>query len=210
MDDQPMSLIDFLMRGGWIMVPIALSSVAVIAVGVSRFIILNRERAKLDEFAREWSPAPSTVDASRFRAACKMGPEVVAEMAEVFEDAGVRRSEAAERLETTGRRFLFSLESGIGTIATLAAVTPLLGFLGTVTGMIRAFMKIEALSGKVNANVLAGGIWEALITTAAGLTVGILALIIHNYLTGMVRTVAGLIEQSAAVTLRILGAHRED
>jgi biopolymer transport protein ExbB len=76
--------------------------------------------------------------------------------------------------------------------------------------MIKAFMQIQKLGGNVNANVLAGGIWEALVTSAAGLSVGIAALIIHNYLAGQVRTSARLIEQTGDFTIKILGSPDED
>ena len=130
-------------------------------------------------------------------------------MAAVFEGETLRRSDAAESLETAARQSLYKLESGIGVFGTLAAVTPLIGFLGTVTGMIKAFMQIQKLGGNVNANVLAGGIWEALVTTAAGLAIGILALVIHNYLASLVKRATGSIEQCGELTMRILGPSHE-
>jgi len=128
----------------------------------------------------------------------------------VFEGDAPTRTEASEGIENMGRQHVYNLEAGLGTLATLSAVTPLLGFLGTVTGMIKAFMQIQKLGGNVNANVLAGGIWEALVTSAAGLSVGIAALIIHNYLAGQVRTSARLIEQTGDFTIKILGSPDED
>jgi biopolymer transport protein ExbB len=71
-------------------------------------------------------------------------------------------------------------------LGTIAAIAPLIGFLGTVTGMIKAFIQIQTLGGNVDASVLAGGIWEALITTAAGLSIGIPTLIVYNWLQGKV------------------------
>lgn len=192
------------------MIPIALSSIVVIALGVSRFITLRKERKMMSKFVMEWDVAPTTTEKSRFISACETGPAVAAAMADIFEDSNLGTRAASERLESIGRQSLLKLETGIGTIATLAAITPLMGFLGTVTGMIRAFMQIQNLGGNVNANVLAGGIWEALVTTATGLAVGILALIIHNYLTGLVRSVSRMIEQCGEITLRLLGKSDED
>jgi biopolymer transport protein ExbB len=74
------------------------------------------------------------------------------------------------------------LEKGLSVLATISGVAPLLGFLGTVTGMISAFMRIEDLQGAANPSDLAGGIWEALLTTAFGLAVGIIAYTFYNYL----------------------------
>lgn len=73
-------------------------------------------------------------------------------------------------------------EKGFDWLSTIASTAPLLGFLGTVTGMIQAFMKIQQLGGTVNASDLAGGIWEALLTTALGLTVGLITVFFYNIL----------------------------
>ena len=85
----------------------------------------------------------------------------------------------------------------MSTLATIAGVAPLTGFLGTVTGMISAFMEIERLGGNVNANVLAGGIWEALMTTATGLAVGIIAYLFYNFFTARINHMAFEIESNA-------------
>jgi len=87
-----------------------------------------------------------------------------------------------EAIESAGRQEINKLEKGLSVLATIAGVAPLLGFLGTVTGMISAFMRIEDLQGAANPSDLAGGIWEALLTTAFGLAVGIIAYSFYNYL----------------------------
>jgi len=86
-----------------------------------------------------------------------------------------------EAIENAGRQEVSKLEKGLSILATVAGVAPLLGFLGTVTGMIQAFMRIEDLAGAANPSDLAGGIWEALLTTAFGLIVGIPAYAFYNY-----------------------------
>jgi len=192
------------------MIPIFLSSVAIIAIGVSRYSVLRRELKSLTTFVERWKRAPTSTDSSSFKASAKTGPSISADMVSVFEGDAPTRTEASEGIENMGRQHVYNLEAGLGTLATLSAVTPLLGFLGTVTGMIKAFMQIQKLGGNVNANVLAGGIWEALVTSAAGLSVGIAALIIHNYLAGQVRTSARLIEQTGDFTIKILGSPDED
>jgi len=86
-----------------------------------------------------------------------------------------------EAIENAGKEETFKLEHRLGILASMAGIAPLLGFLGTVTGMIGAFRMIEQLSGAVNPSDLAGGIWEALLTTAFGLIVGIIAFGFYNY-----------------------------
>ncbi len=89
-------------------------------------------------------------------------------------------------------------------LASIAGIAPMLGFFGTVVGMIRAFQQIQNLQGNVNPSVLAGGIWEALITTAAGLLVGILALFSYNYLMGRIRRLSNDMERSATDFIDLL------
>jgi len=205
-----MNLLSVLVSGGWIMILIAISSLVVIAIGVSRFMTLQRENKKLSAFIDKWRVNPGVADSAKFRVACKTGNFAISSMAAVFDMEKMSRAEAADSLETAGRQALYKLESGIGVIGTLAAATPLVGFLGTVTGMIRAFMQIQKLGGNVNANVLAGGIWEALVTTAAGLAVGIFALVIHNYLASLVKKAVSSIEKCGQLTMRILGSGYEN
>lgn len=91
-------------------------------------------------------------------------------------------------------------------LATIAGVAPLVGFTGTVTGMIRAFMDIQALQGNVNPSVLAGGIWEALITTATGLIVGIIAYGFYNFLIGKINRMVFELENASADFIDMLQA----
>jgi biopolymer transport protein ExbB len=92
-----------------------------------------------------------------------------------------------EAIENAGTQEVSKLEKGLPILASVAGIAPLLGFLGTVTGMISAFMTIEDLQGAANPSDLAGGIWEALITTAFGLIVGIPALGFYNYFLSKVK-----------------------
>ena len=92
------------------------------------------------------------------------------------------REEIKESIEAAAQAEVYLLEKNFGILGSVAAIAPMLGFLGTVTGMIKAFQQVQLMGGNVDAGVLAGGIWEALITTAAGLMIGIPALIAYNWL----------------------------
>ncbi|HDI82649.1 MAG TPA: MotA/TolQ/ExbB proton channel family protein, partial [candidate division WOR-3 bacterium] len=98
-------------------------------------------------------------------------------------------NKSRESMEAQAREEVKNLEKGIGVLSSVVAVSPMLGFFGTVVGMIRAFMQIESLGGSVNPSRLAGGIWEALVTTAAGLAVAIIFLILYNILVDRENTV---------------------
>lgn len=195
-----MSLWDILVKGGWLMIPIALSSVVVVALGINRLLIVRRHNRELEGFLREWEHRGR--DPQGFISSAGRRASGISALISVWQDGGHNpRSE----MESVARSLVEQLERGLGTLATLAAINPLMGFLGTVTGMIRAFMQIQNLGGNVNANVLAGGIWEALITTAAGLVVGIIAILFHNYLSIKVRQGALLLERAGEMAARQLG-----
>ncbi|MBA7661277.1 Tol-Pal system protein TolQ [subsurface metagenome] len=109
-------------------------------------------------------------------------------------------------ISRVGSREVRNLEKHLRGLAIIGNITPLLGLLGTVTGMIRAFMKIQELGGRVDANVLAGGIWEALLTTAAGLSVGIPTLVAYHYFEGRVDNIAVQMKEAALELLEFFGA----
>lgn len=201
-----MSLLDIVIKGGWVMIPIGLSSLLMLAIGISRFLTIRREKALLKRFVDDWEM--HRVNSIEFRTACKLGPSLPVNLGVLYDiDRGGEPVQMTE-IETVARKELYNLESGLDWLATVAAVAPLLGFFGTVTGMVRAFMQIQNLGGAVNAAVLAGGIWEALITTVGGLVVGIPALLIYNYLSSQVRDVASLMEICGAITMRQLGGRQ--
>lgn len=111
--------------------------------------------------------------------------------------APVGRSTLEKLANHHGRQEIRQLEKRLPVLSTIGNVSPLLGLMGTVLGMVKAFMKIESLQGQVNAAVLAGGIWEALLTTLFGLAVAIPALIAHSYLAARVRGIADEVQDHA-------------
>lgn len=125
--------------------------------------------------------------------------------------AGIRRlgrpiRDIEEAIHNAGKKEIYSLENRMNWLATIAGVAPLIGFTGTVTGMIRAFMDIQSLQGNVNPSVLAGGIWEALITTATGLIVGIIAYGFYNFLLGKINRMVFELENASADFVDLLQA----
>ncbi len=117
---------------------------------------------------------------------------------EKIQTSGVPSRNTMEKLLTHyGQQEMRHLERHLPVLSTIGNVAPLLGLTGTVLGMVKAFMKIETLQGKVDASVLAGGIWEALLTTLFGLAVAIPTVIAHNWLSARAATIAGLIQDRA-------------
>ena len=114
------------------------------------------------------------------------------------------RAQLEKVLAQAASREVRSLERFLPSLALIANVTPLLGLMGTVTGMIKAFQAIQNLGGKVNASVLAGGIWEAMLTTAEGLAVAIPALIAHHMLQGKVHNLVADLQTEGAELFDLL------
>ncbi len=201
-----MSIFAVLVRGGWLMVLIAICSFIAAGIIIERWLTLRRARVNTGTLMNRVRQALRGGELGRALDVCDETPGPVASMLKAgVLRAGATREVIRENVESAGKAELYKLERGLDSLATVASVAPLLGFLGTVTGMIRAFMDIQALGGQVNANVLAGGIWEALITTAAGLTVGIPALIFYNGLVGRVRHFVFEMERSSMELLDLLG-----
>ncbi len=113
-------------------------------------------------------------------------------------------SEIEKAISHAGLQELRELDRYMPTLATIANIAPLLGLFGTVTGMIKAFMVIQQLGGKVNASVLAGGIWDALLTTAFVLAVALPTVVAYNYLVGKVENFRHDMQDSSVELLEVL------
>ena len=178
-----MSLPQIIVKGGIMMIPIALCSIIALAILIERLISLRKIQINARTFVLQVKNLLLRGKIQDAILLCKETPGPIAGITK----AGLlkhnrSREEIKDAIEGAAKSEVFYLERYLGILGTIAAITPLVGFLGTVTGMIKAFMQVQSLGGNVDASVLAGGIWEALITTAAGLSVGIPALIIYNWL----------------------------
>lgn len=178
-----MSLFDIIIKGGFMMIPLALCSIIAVSILIERLISLRKIRINARTFLLQVKNLLLRRRIDEAIMLCKSTPGPVAGITQ----AGLlkhqkTRDEIKDAIEGAARTEIYQLERYLGILGTIAAIAPLIGFLGTVTGMIRAFMQVQNLGGNVDASVLAGGIWEALITTAAGLIVGIPALIFYNWL----------------------------
>lgn len=173
-----MSLMSILGKGGWTMIAIAIALFVGFYFVIDRLIYFRRSKSQTDELLK------------RAKAWLNEGaPEEAVKEIRAYDNPLTRimirglLSGKVEAMDAQAAEELTKLESGMGVISTVGAIAPMLGFFGTVLGMIKAFMQIEILGGGVNPSRLAGGIWEALVTTAAGLAVGILFYIIYNSFT---------------------------
>jgi biopolymer transport protein ExbB len=201
-------MLEIVKAGGWLMVPIVACSVVAVAIFFERLWTLQRRRVVPSTLRSEiWELVKhNQLDArqlARVQQSSPLGQVLAAGLAQRHAPREVMK----EAIEDTGRHVVLELERYLGPLGTIAAISPLLGLLGTVSGMIRAFTAITA-QGVGNPTVLAGGIAEALVTTAAGLTVAIPSLIAYRYLRGRVDGLVVLIEKEAMAFIEALLQHQ--
>jgi len=200
-----MTLLSLAVKGGWVMIFIALCSVIGLWVYIERLLAYRRlaiDTPLLLEQLRTYVGSGKEDEAEE--RLNQSGAPVATVLAAGLRARKKGREAVKDALEDAGNQQVYLLEERTNILATVAGVAPLLGFLGTVTGMIRAFQQIENLGGNVNATVLAGGIWEAMITTAAGLIVGIPALVAYNHLAARIRALVADMEKAGAELLSLL------
>lgn len=182
-----MSLFEIIYKGGIMMIPIAICSVLAVAAFIERYWALRKININSRTFMLQVKNLVYRKKVEEAIILCKETPGPIAAITlAALLKREKPREEMKEAIESAGKTAIFKLEKNLGVLGNVAAISPMFGFLGTVTGMITAFMQIQARGGNVDASVLAGGIWEALITTAAGLIVGIPALMAYNYIVSKV------------------------
>lgn len=202
---ETMTVLDTLLLGGWVMIPIVLLSILAIYLFVERMFTIRSASANPDEVT---SRIRNYVQAGDIRGALSYCSKTDTPMTRILE-RGLERlgrpiSEIQAAVEAEGKNEAFNLEKRTNLLASIAGIAPMIGFFGTVMGMIKAFQEIQRLQGNVNPSVLAGGIWEALLTTAAGLAVGILAFFFYNYLLGRIKRLVNDMERSATDFIDLL------
>lgn len=180
-------LFSLIFKGGFLMIPIILASFFGLAIFFERMKILNNEKKKTKDHMDKIRFLLKKNEIDDLYQFCKENDSAITRIViSALQNYNRSSYELRESIQNIGRIEAGYLEKNLVILYSLASLTPLLGFLGTVIGMVKAFKTIEALGGGVNASVLAGGIWEALITTVAGLFVSIPMLFAHNYLIGKI------------------------
>ncbi len=173
-----------LVRGGILMIPLAACSVLALWVIFDRAWHLRRSRVVRQEIVDVIDNLKGPADIPLARSICERHPGVFSTIVLVAIDSRDRpRDEIRERVEDQGRQEVVKLEAGLRLLESVAAIAPLLGLLGTVFGMIQVF-NVVSRQGAGQAQGLSGGISQALITTAAGLSIGIPTLAAYNYFAG--------------------------
>ncbi len=200
---------EMIKAGGWLMLPIIVASILALAISLERLWSLRMARvAPPDLLARVWKWIKANqLDAARLKELREDSPlgEILA--------AGLLNSKHGreimkESIEEAGSHVVHDLEKYLSLLGTVALISPLLGLLGTVIGIIEAFMAVTA-SGIGDPTMLAGGISKALITTASGLVVAIPAMVVHRHLVRHISTITVEMEQQAIKLVDIVHGDRE-
>jgi biopolymer transport protein ExbB len=197
-----MNLLDMFLKGGVVMWPILLCSIIGLAIIIDKYLVIRRARTNVPNFMIKIRGFLKKKDVSGANQLCLEEKSPIANIVR----KGLRKykyghARVKEAIENAGRQEISKLEKGLPLLATIAGIAPMLGFLGTVTGMVSAFMILQELQGAATPSDLAGGIWEALITTVFGLIVGIAALVFYNDILGSINK---LVAQMEAVSTDVV------
>ena len=198
-------MLEILSKGGMLVIPIVFCSVLVFGIFFERIIryAINRSRGKDIE-----NKVAGLMEAGDTQAALVLSQKSNSPMGRVLTKAIGAKDLKSRMLESVivnaVETEVRELSAYLQTLATIGNIAPLLGLLGTILGMIKAFMVIQQMGGKVNAAVLAGGIWEAMLTTALGLVVALPTMVAHCYLLAKVETYEARLRDGSVAFLKAI------
>lgn len=203
--EQQLDYIELVLKGGVIMIPIAILLIIGLYLTIERWLTI-RKANKLDpSFMANIKDMVSSGNIAGAKNLCQRTSTPIARMLEKgISRIGKPMKNIEVAIENVGKLEIYKLEKGLATLATIAGAAPMIGFLGTVTGMITAFFDMASSGNNVEIDTLAGGIYEALVTTVAGLVVGIIAYIAYNLLTASIERVIHKMEGAAVEFLDLL------
>jgi biopolymer transport protein ExbB len=202
------TLLSLILKGGWVMLPILLLSILAVYAIVERLIVLQSV-AKIPPVWIDTINAKTLEgDLQSAKMLCEKKNYAIAKIIK----AGIEKSHKPIQIielsvEYAGQVEIHKLEKNLALLGTIAGAAPMLGFLGTVIGMIQAFMAMAQETNQISPKLLSGGIYEAMITTAAGLVVGIIANLGYNYLLTRIQKATHRIEHTANRFIEIMRDH---
>ena len=200
-----LSILELCKQGGWIMIVLAILSIIAIYIFVERFIAIRaaeKDDPLFMDRIRDYLKGGDVKSAINFcRVTNTPGARIV--------ERGISRinqpaPEIQTAIENTGNLEVAALEKRIHILATIAGGAPMIGFLGTVIGMVQAFWQMSNAGGNLDISMLSGGIYQAMITTVGGLIVGIVALFAHNYLVAKIDGVVNELERKTLTFMDIM------
>lgn len=200
-----MSYWELAIKGGWVMIPIVILSVLAVYIFFERFFAIKKAAEVDANFMNRIRDYIHDGKVDNALTLCESYANPVARMIE----KGIRRigrplNDISAAIENVGKLEVYKLERGLPALATVAGGAPMLGFLGTVMGMIKAFYDMSMAGNNIDVGLLSSGIYTALVTTVAGLIVGIIAYFAYNILTTRVEKVVNKLEANSTEFLDLL------
>ena len=205
---QSISIWELTLQGGPIMIPIALLWVIAIYLFVERWLTINKANEDPDAFMSKVKELVLKGDITGAKMLCAQNSTPVARMIEKgITRIGTPLKTIEASIENVGKIEIFKLEKNLPTLATIAGAAPMIGFLGTVIGMVQAFDDIQK-AGDISPNIVAGGMKVALITTVGGLIVGMILQILYNYCVSKIDSLVNNMEDASISLVDILVKHK--
>ena len=203
--EETISLFDLALKGGIIMIPLLLFSFIAVYIIVERYVAIKKANKIEMNFMNKIRDFIHSGNIDAAKSLCKNTVNPIARMIEKgINRIGKPLNDIEKAIENVGNIEVVKLEKGLSTLATVAGAAPMIGFLGTVTGMIKAFYNMSKAGKQVEISMLSGGMYEAMVTTVAGLLVGLIALISYNLLSAMVQKVIYKMETSSIEFMDLL------
>ncbi|MGB0522549.1 MAG: MotA/TolQ/ExbB proton channel family protein [Flammeovirgaceae bacterium] len=195
-------ILDLVAEGGWVMIILGVLSIIAIYVFVERMSLIKKAQIAPEFLLEKVKAAVLDGDIERAKGVCLQNGTPMAKMLiQGLEHIGSSLKNIEVAIENTGKLELYRLEKNISILGTISGAAPMIGFFGTVLGMIKAFIAIAQEEGAVSPKLLASGIYEAMITTAGGLFVGIIAYVAYNYL---VRQISDVVHRMEVTSIEFI------
>ncbi len=202
---ETLTLWALMLKGGWFMLPLAILSVVAIYIFIERFLAINRASREETNFMNNIRDFIHDGKLDSALSLCKHNNSPIARMIEKgLLRIGKPLSDVNAAIENVGKLEVNKLEKNIAALATVAGAAPMIGFLGTVSGMINAFYNMSKAGNNIDIGLLSGGIYEAMVTTLAGLVVGIIGYICYNILVARIEKVVFMLEARASEFMDLL------
>jgi biopolymer transport protein ExbB len=200
-----LSLWELAKEGGWIMVVLAIFSVIAVYIFSERFITINKASKRDDNFMNIIRECMINGKLEEAKDLCRQTDTPISRMIEKgISRIGKPLNDIQTAIENVGNLEVSKLEKGVALIGMISGAAPMLGFLGTVTGMIRAFYDMSMAGNNIDIELLSAGIYEAMVTTVGGLFVGILAYIFYNIIVSKIDKVVNLLESKSIEFMDVL------
>lgn len=200
-----LSILDLAMKGGWIMLVLAILSIIAVYIFIERFIVVKRATHYDNSFMERIREYMKDGRIDSAKALCNGSDSPISRMIEKgLSRIGRPLNDINTAIENVGNIEVAKLEKGVALLSMIASAAPMIGFLGTVTGMIRAFYNMSVAGNNIDIELLSSGIYEAMVTTVGGLIVGILAYIFYTIIVARIQNVVNLLESKATEFMDVL------